>query len=74
MNEDMQEQLNRIEQKVQAAYDSAEKTRKYFLWTMIGSIVVVILPLVGIALILPVFLNALSGGGDINNTLDALGL
>ncbi|KKU80773.1 MAG: hypothetical protein UY07_C0033G0002 [Parcubacteria group bacterium GW2011_GWA1_47_8] len=45
---------------LQKVYISAEKTRKYFLWTMIGTIVVVVLPLVGLMFVIPSFLSSYS--------------
>ena len=37
--------LERLEQKVDSIYKSVEKTRKYFLWTLIITLVLLILPL-----------------------------
>jgi len=48
--------------KIDAIYTSVEKTRKYFLWTLIITLVVVILPLIGIAFILPTFVGVITGG------------
>lgn len=56
----MDEQLTRIEQKVDALYTSAEKTRKYFLWTLIITAAVIIVPLLILPLVLPFFLSSLS--------------
>ena len=50
------EQLERI-------YRSAEKTRKYFLWSLIIGILTVVLPLIGLAFILPFFLKNLMPPG-----------
>jgi len=47
---DQRELLTRI-------YVSAEKTRKYFLWTMIVTIALIVLPLIGLAFVLPAFVN-----------------
>ncbi|MGH7141168.1 MAG: hypothetical protein ACREGH_00850 [Minisyncoccia bacterium] len=49
MDPEMKAQLDRIEQIAEAACVSAEKTRKYILWTVIISVAVVVIPL----LILP---------------------
>jgi hypothetical protein len=38
-------------------YASVEKTRKLFLWTLIITIVAFVLPLVGLALAIPFFIN-----------------
>lgn len=40
-------------------YASVEKTRKYFLWTLIVSIVMFVLPLVGILAAIPWLLSTL---------------
>lgn len=59
----MNEQLDRIEVKLaelegklDATYASAEKMRKYFLWTMIITVVVIVVPLVLLPLFIPSFL------------------
>lgn len=59
----MDEILKRLEEqdkKLDAIYKSAEKTRKYFLWTLIITIVVIVLPFIGLIFIIPKFLNTLS--------------
>jgi len=73
MDEETREKIQEIDKKLDTIYRSVEKTRKYFLWTMIISIVVIVLPLVGLLFVAPLFLS-LYGGGDINQTLDLLGL
>lgn len=58
MNES--EILQRIEaqdQKLEAIYISAEKTRKYILWTIIATVVMFVLPLIGLAFVIPSFIN-----------------
>ncbi len=47
--------------KLNAIYVSVEKTRKYFKWTMIISIVVIVLPLIGLLFAIPAFLSTYSG-------------
>ena len=59
-----QEILNRLqaqEELLQKVFISAEKTRKYFMWTLIGSVAVVLLPLVGLVFVIPTFLATLGG-------------
>ena len=53
--------LTELEAKVDAVYKSAEKTRKYFLWTIIVSVVVFVLPLVGLLFVIPQFINSVGG-------------
>lgn len=57
--------LGELEVKVDAVYKSAEKTRKYFLWTLIISVVLFVLPLVALIFVIPSFLNAVGGNMDL---------
>lgn len=54
------EKLAEQEKKLEAVYVSVEKTRKYFLWTLILSIVFFLLPLIGLVFVIPFFLTTLS--------------
>lgn len=57
-----QEILNRLavqEEFIQRIYASVEKTRKYFMWTLISSIVLFVLPLIGLLFAIPVLLSTL---------------
>lgn len=54
--------LNRIksqDEKLDAIYKSVEKTRKYFLWTMIITLVTFLLPLIGLIIIIPWFMKVM---------------
>ncbi len=42
-------------------YESVEKTRKYFLYTAIATVLMFILPLIGLVIIIPMFLNSYLG-------------
>ena len=61
---ELQEQRIMIEK----IYISVEKTRKYFLWTMIGTLVTFILPLLILGFVLPSFL------GNYTSQLQGLGM
>lgn len=67
---DVRASLLKVEEKVNAIYESVEKTRRYFLYTFIATIVVVVLPAIGIVFALPAFLGTYSSISDIS----ALGL
>jgi hypothetical protein len=54
------QKLEKQDKKLEAIYVSVEKTRKYFLWTLIATLIAFILPLIGLAFIIPWFLNSLS--------------
>lgn len=45
------------EEKINKIYISVEKTRKYFLWTMIITVALFVLPLIGLAFAIPTFLH-----------------
>lgn len=42
---ELQAALDKLTAKIDAVYTSAEKTRKYILWTVIGTIALFVLPL-----------------------------
>lgn len=57
-----QEILNRLqaqEELLQKVYISAEKTRKYFLWTFYATVALFVLPLVGLMFAIPALLSTL---------------
>ncbi len=57
MEQDLSGRIDVLEEKIDAIYRSVEKTRKYFLWTLIGSAVVFVLPLIGLVFALPSFFS-----------------
>jgi hypothetical protein len=63
-NEGMeQEILRKIEmqdEKLERIYQSVEKTRRYFLWTLIATLVMFFLPLLGLVFAVPFLLSSLS--------------
>lgn len=60
MNEEILKKLEEQDKKIEAIWKSVEKTRKYFLATLIATVVMTLLPLIGLALAIPFFLNMLS--------------
>jgi len=65
MEEDIKSVLDEQTKKIDAIYRSVEKTRKYFLWTMIITAVLFILPLVGLLIIIPQFISLITGSNQI---------
>ncbi len=57
MEQDILKKLAEQEEKIEKIYISVEKTRKYFLWTMIITIVVIVVPIIGLFFAIPSFLN-----------------
>ena len=63
MNEqELEKKLEEQHELLQKIYESTEKTRKYFLWTLILSLVLFVVPLLILIAILPWFINTLTGG------------
>lgn len=57
METEITKRLEMLESKIDAIYSSVEKTRKYFLWTMVISLAVVVLPLIGLLFVVPMFIG-----------------
>lgn len=57
---DTDTKLAELSQKLDAVYASVEKTRKYLLWTLIGTIGAFVLPLLVALLFVPSFLSQYS--------------
>lgn len=63
MDNDISQKFAEQAEKLDRIYSSTERMRKYFLWTLIISVVFIILPLLGIALILPNYVQTLLSAG-----------
>jgi len=59
MNEDILKRFDEQDKKLSAILESSEKMRKYFMWTLIISVAVIVLPLIGLFFVLPSFFNSL---------------
>jgi len=57
MDEETKKRLDLQDELLKKIYISAEKTRKYFLTTIIITIVTLVLPLIALIFILPWFIN-----------------
>ncbi len=53
----IQQQLAQQDAKIDAVYRSSERMRKYFLWTLIITVVTIILPLVALVFLIPYYLS-----------------
>ncbi len=53
MDQQILQKLEGQEKKIDQMYISIEKMRKYFLWTLIITIAVIVLPLIGMFFVLP---------------------
>jgi len=66
--ENIEKKIIELEEKVDRVYESVEKTRKYFLWTMIISVAVIVIPLIIMMFVLPSFIS------NYTSSLSGLGL
>lgn len=60
MDQELAQKFEEQDRKLDAIYVSVEKTRKYFLWTLVATAVMFVLPLVGIMIAIPWMLSTLS--------------
>ena len=58
MDQETLGKLEALEKKIDAIYSSVEKTRKYFLLTLIITIVMILLPILGFIVVVPIFLSS----------------
>ncbi len=60
MDEDMKQRMAVLEGKIDAIYATTEKTRKYFLWLLIITVVLVVVPSIGLVFAIPSFISTYS--------------
>ncbi|MBI4086597.1 hypothetical protein HY416_01295 [Candidatus Kaiserbacteria bacterium] len=60
-----EQRLAQLEAKLDKIYESTEKTRKYFLAVIIVSVVLFVLPLLGLIFAIPTFLGALNTASEL---------
>ncbi|MBU1102143.1 hypothetical protein KJ853_00610 [Patescibacteria group bacterium] len=60
MDPEIQKKFEEQDRKLEQIFLSVEKMRKYFLWTLIISVAVIVLPLIGLLIIIPQFLSLYS--------------
>lgn len=63
MDNELKIRLEEQEKKIDAIYISVEKTRKYILWTVIATVVMFVLPLIGLVLLIPTYLKMIANFG-----------
>ncbi len=64
MDTELKQKVEALESKIDKIYQSVEKTRKYFLWTLITTLAFFILPLIGLLFAIPKFLGVYSDIGS----------
>ena len=58
MDQEIKTKLEEQAAKIDAIYTSVEKTRKYFQMTFWITVLIIVLPLVGLIFVLPSFINS----------------
>ena len=61
MDEEILKRLDEQDKKLDKIYISVEKTRKYFMWTLIATVATIVLPLIAAIFIVPWFLGSYLG-------------
>lgn len=62
MEQELLDKLNKLEQKVEETRALANKTYKLFLWTMIATVAMFVLPLIALAFVIPYFMRTITSG------------
>ncbi|HEY4509307.1 MAG TPA: hypothetical protein VJC13_03490 [Candidatus Paceibacterota bacterium] len=57
METEIPQKIALLEEKVDKIFVSVEKTRKYFKWTMIVTLVIFVLPLIAMMFVIPSFMT-----------------
>lgn len=69
MEPNINERLAVLEKKIDDMYTSFEKVRKYFIWSGIVTLALIILPIIGLIFAVPSFLNTYSQVNQITEGL-----
>jgi len=64
MEEDILKLISDQEKKLDDIYISVEQTRKYFLWTLVTTVVLFVLPLIGLLFVIPQLLSNYGTASD----------
>lgn len=65
MEQEILERIKKNEEKLEKIFISVEKMRRYFLWTLIITVLVVLLPAVGLVFAIPKFMDTYAQLGGI---------
>jgi hypothetical protein len=57
MEPNVTQKLAELEEKINKIYISVERMRKYFMWTLIITVALFVLPLIGLVFAIPYFLS-----------------
>jgi len=57
MDQELKTQIAELDKKIDAIHISVEKTRKYFLYTFWITVILFVLPLIGLIFVIPSFIS-----------------
>lgn len=60
MDPQMDARMKQLEAKIDAIYTTTEKVRRYFFWTLIVTLALVVLPAIGLVFAIPSFIGTYS--------------
>ena len=63
MDQDISQKLEEQSKKLDAIERMVKKINSYLFWTFVGSILLFVLPLIGLLFVIPRFLDIYSGAG-----------
>jgi len=69
MDQELEVRLKAQDEKLEQIYVSVEKTRKYFLFTMVSTLVFFLVPVIGLMFAIPALLDSLSTTSQMINGL-----
>jgi hypothetical protein len=61
MDEELRNKIETMSGQMDAVHKSVERLRKFFMWTLIITAAMFILPLIGLLFLIPWYLNTISG-------------
>jgi CHASE3 domain sensor protein len=61
MEEEIFRKIEAQDKKLEEIHRSIEKMRKYFLWTLVITIIVIIIPIIGIIILIPNLIGTING-------------
>jgi hypothetical protein len=69
MDQELEARLKAQDEKLEQIYVSVEKTRKYFLFTMVSTLVFFLVPIIGLMVAIPALMESLSTTSQMLNGL-----
>jgi len=65
MDQEILNKLSELELKIDSLHRTVAQMRRYFLWTLIISLALIVLPVLGLIFVLPQYLSTLTSLGTV---------